>query len=289
MKTPISLPPTFTTLDIINAEESQPHGLRRSTMMLKIYTLSHLILFSIFGTAIRLVLESLAFYPRAPVAISVLWAKSAGSLVIGFLNEDLSLFRSHTGRETSIERPAESEAVHKADAAKCNKIIPLYLGLTTGFCGCLTSFSAFLHEVFLVISNDIPSAHSDSLGRSVYMLPSAANQAPSAGHTFLGVIGTVLLEIGFSLIELFLGAHMAIFAAPWIPNLSLWTTERILDHFVIVLVPVLWFATIVFAMSTTFSVRPSHLERENLARTSVIFSLSVTSRLSTQVLFSITL
>ena len=112
------------------------------------------------------------------VTTSVLWASFASSLVTGFLNEDLSLFRSHTGREASIESPAESEAVQKADAAKRKKIIPLYLGMTTGFCGCLTSFSTFLRDVFLAISNDIPSAYSNSLGPSVHNLPSEPIKRP---------------------------------------------------------------------------------------------------------------
>ena len=217
-------------------------------MMLKIYTLSYLVFFSIFGTATRLVSESLAFYPGAPVTTSVLWVNFAGSLVIGFLNEDLSLFRSHIGRQASIESPAESEAVQKADAAKRKKIIPLYLGLTTGFCGCLTSFSTFLRDVFLAISNDIPSAYCNSLGPSIYMLPSAANRAPSAGYSFLAATGIVLLEIGLSLMALFLGAHMAIFAARWIPTLPLWTTERVLDNLMVVLAPVLWLSVIVLAI-----------------------------------------
>ena len=52
---------------------------------------------------------------------------------------------------------------------------------------------------------------------------------------------------------LFFGAHMAIFAARWIPTLPLWTTERVVDSLVISLAPVLWLFTVVLATWLPYS------------------------------------
>ncbi|KAL2012037.1 hypothetical protein VTN00DRAFT_4755 [Thermoascus crustaceus] len=64
----------------------------------KLYTVSHLIFFSVVGTLARLAIEALTFYPGAPVTTSVLWANVSGSFIMGFLSEDRELFRSDGGQ-----------------------------------------------------------------------------------------------------------------------------------------------------------------------------------------------
>ena len=69
----------------------------------------------------------------------------------------------------------------------------------TGLCGCLTSFSTFLRDTFLAITNDLPSAYHQCADFSLYMMPSAANRAPNACYSAMAVIAIIVLEVGILL------------------------------------------------------------------------------------------
>lgn len=45
-----------------------------------VYVVSYLIAFSFVGTMLRMVIESLTFYPGAPVNTGVLWANAGAAL-----------------------------------------------------------------------------------------------------------------------------------------------------------------------------------------------------------------
>lgn len=203
-------------------------------------TLSHLVIFSFFGTTSRLVLEALTFYPAAPVTTSVLWANFAGTLVLGFLAEDYALFSSDAGQLIMDSPSYARSAKRKAAATKHKKTIPLYLGLTTGYCGCLTSFSTFIRDICLAITNDLPSAYTQFPGWSLYNTPSASNQAPNSGYLVMTVIAIVILEIAISLGALFLGCHMAIALARYTPTLPPWILTHFLDPIFMLMAPILW-------------------------------------------------
>ncbi|KAK5654193.1 hypothetical protein OQA88_7624 [Cercophora sp. LCS_1] len=113
-------------------EEKEP---RISILQTRICTHAHLILFALLGTLSRLALQSLTTYPGSPTLIPSLWPNFAGALILGLLSESNTLFSS-AGPQNK-------------------KTIPLYIGLATGFCGSLTSFSSFLRDAFLSISNDL--------------------------------------------------------------------------------------------------------------------------------------
>ncbi|RYO96500.1 hypothetical protein DL765_011589 [Monosporascus sp. GIB2] len=147
-----------------------------SKLATEIYTVSYLILFAILGTLARLGLQAMTYYPGAPVIFSSVWSNFAGSLVLGFLSEDRKLFRHEWGVSTydhNISRakqnadegngeslsaqPARDLPAAKKAHISTKKTIPLYIGLATGFCGSFTSFSSFIRDIFLAMSNDLPS------------------------------------------------------------------------------------------------------------------------------------
>ncbi|PYH41630.1 FluC/FEX family fluoride channel [Aspergillus saccharolyticus JOP 1030-1] len=153
-----------------------------STHLPTLYTLSHLIFFSILGTLARLGLQSLTFYPGAPIITGVLWANLSGSLVMGFLLEDRFLFASQEN--------------HKA----VKKTIPLYIGLTTGFCGSFTSFSSFIRDTFLALTNSlaVPEDTTD------------AHQSRNGGYSFMATVAVIIVTVAVSLSALLFGSHLAL-------------------------------------------------------------------------------
>src|SRR5690242_4234516 len=152
-----------------------PEAQRMSRLLTELYTVSFLVFFAIWGTLARLGLQALTFYPGAPVVFSELWANVVGTFIMGFFVEDMRLFREEWGSskdsvavEQSLEQTAEQPAeqhqepekkrpMDKKSHGKVKKTIPLYIGLTTGFCGSFTSFSSFMRDAFLGMSNDLPA------------------------------------------------------------------------------------------------------------------------------------
>jgi CrcB protein len=147
-----------------------------SSLATEMYTHSWLILFSFLGTLARLGVETITVYPNAPWSSPVLWANVGGSFALGFLSEDRNLFRhewSSTESTKNSFHPSKLEkdtaSVHakaSANHSRVKKTIPIYIGLTTGFCGSFTSFSSFILDVFLALSNDLPLASSNPYRKS---------------------------------------------------------------------------------------------------------------------------
>ena len=228
--------------DALDVEES--HGNRRaSKLLMEMNTISSLVLFSFLGTLSRLVLEALTFYPGEIATTSVLWTNFTGSLVLGFLSENYALFCSDTG-QAIVSRSDESELSWKEHEAAHKKIIPLYIGLTTGFCGCLTSFSTSLRDAFLAVANDIPSPIDGSSGITLYQPPSAAYQALNGGYSFMAFVEIILLEVGLSMVALHVGAHISISTANWLPTLSPRLAKKIIDPLIVIAAPTTWLATV---------------------------------------------
>ncbi|KAL2024696.1 hypothetical protein VTK56DRAFT_6897 [Thermocarpiscus australiensis] len=200
-----------------------------SRLATQLYTISYLILFSILGTLARLGLQALTTYPGTPIIFPSIWPNFTGSLVMGFLSEDRMLFReehaahhppenNRTDEETSstsADPPSPAAAAKQAHAA-LKKTIPLYIGLATGFCGSLTSFSAFMRDAFLALSNDLP----------ITTTSAPTNPIPSRnpGYSLPAVLAVLLTTTCLSLSALFLGAHLAIALAPFTPSLPPRTT-----------------------------------------------------------------
>ncbi|KAK0674306.1 CrcB-like protein-domain-containing protein [Cercophora samala] len=220
-------------------EKAEAAGYPVSKTATQIYTISYLIFFSIFGTLARLGLQALTIYSGTPIIFTSIWPNFAGSVVMGFLAEDRMLFRQEWGSPSSngadTERGSVSvdlEGARKAHLA-IKKTIPLYIGLATGFCGSFTSFSAFIRDVFLALSNDLPEINAPSR---------------NGGHTFLALIAVPLITISMCLAGLFFGAHMAIFLEPYTPSLPFLFTRNILDRLMVLLGWGCWLGAIIMSI-----------------------------------------
>jgi len=225
---------------------------KTSKLATEVYTISHLIFFSILGTLARLGLQTLTFYPGAPVQTGVLWSNVGGSLIIGFLSEDRKLFRDELKTPPSRKsRDEENGRLHQrsqsagARHAAVKKTIPLYIGLATGFCGSFTSFSSFMRDAFFALSNalPVPIQHPSSAPIS-----QAVNVHRNPGYSFLAILAVLIVTVGLSLMALKFGAHLALFVEPYAPSVAFLFSRRIFDRSVVLLAFGCWLAAIFMAI-----------------------------------------
>ena len=249
-------------------EKSSSKRERVSSLATKLYTISYLILFSFLGTLARLGLQALTFYPGAPISGSVLWANFTGTLVLGFLMEDRQLFREEWGaskaqdfEDINMVRPRENvqhtvdEEKHETEADLVSqkkrhdtikKTIPLYIGLAVGFCGSFTSFSSFVRDAFLAISNNLPSPNSHP---STPPIPSPTTTVHrNGGYSFMAFLAVLLLTISLSLAALQLGAHVAIAVHSITPTLPFRIMRKYLDPSVVFLAFGCWIGAIILTI-----------------------------------------
>lgn len=191
-----------------------PQGVFVSRAITELCTICHLTFFSILGTLARLGLEALTKYPGAPVAFTSLWVNFAGSLLFGFFAESsdrLNATRmedryadqgeegsgsnsSRTMRDEEDRAGQTAEEQEEDDLPSQRQPSLLYVGLSVGFCGSFTTFSSFMRDVFLALSNNMTSPPpSRSIGDD-FMAPLAV------------LIGTLFL----CLAAIRVGAHIAI-------------------------------------------------------------------------------
>lgn len=231
-------------------ESLKPLSERPSTHF---YTLSYLVFFAILGTLARLGLQALTFYPSAPVLTGVLWANVGGSLVMGFFIEDRRMFREEWGDGSATsnlcsldheDNGSHHDAPEKLEAHKkhksVKKTIPLYIGLTTGFCGCFTSFSSFIRDIFLALANALPNPDLKAMDTT----PIHRN----GGYSFMALVAVILITVGLSLCALVTGAHLALAVEPITPTLPFRFTRRILDPLVVLLGWGSWLGAIFLAI-----------------------------------------
>ncbi|KAJ6164932.1 hypothetical protein N7470_003604 [Penicillium chermesinum] len=215
---------------------SKPQLSARATQL---YTVSYLIFFAILGTLARLGLQALTTYKGAPVVTGVLWANVAGSLVMGFMIEDKALFREERDCAGPTPSDAEDAAEHAKKHKATKKTIPLYIGVTTGFCGCCTSFSSFIRDVFLALANALPDPS----------LPAGtANAARNGGYSFMALLAVLLVTVSLSLSALVFGGHFALAVSPFLPTLPFRFTRRVLDPVAVVLGWGCWLGAVFLAI-----------------------------------------
>ncbi|KAF1933133.1 uncharacterized protein M421DRAFT_415495 [Didymella exigua CBS 183.55] len=119
-------------------------------------------------------------------------------------------------------------AFDKKRHGQVKKTIPLYIGLTTGFCGSLTSFSSFVRDVFLGLSNDLPAP--------TYHATSAPSTLVhrQAGYSVMALLGVVLVTVALCLCSLKAGAHLAAALDGITPTLPFGSTRRLVDPLFVV-------------------------------------------------------
>jgi CrcB protein len=234
-----------------------PGAQKASRLATELYTISYLIFFSIWGTLARLGLQALTFYPGAPVIFSELWANVAGTFIMGFLSEDRRLFAAewgvsdtHDGGE-KLPEPTDYPAndaehsQHKARHGKIKKTIPMYIGLATGFCGSFTSFSSFIRDIFLALSNDLKSPINHPYPAST-AIPSVTTTVPrNGGYSVMAILATIIITIATCYCALHIGAHLALALDRFTPSLPFRLTRRVFDPVFVILGWGVWFGAIV--------------------------------------------
>lgn len=211
----------------VEEQKAEPER-RRSHIATHFYTVSYLIFFSILGTLARMGLQALTLYNGAPVVFSLVWPNFGGSMFIGFLTEDRSLFREPWG--SPVEFPDHDASQDSFTEAKkphgtVKKTIPLYIGLATGFCGSFTSFSGFMRDSFLAMSNVLaaPTYHPGISPAS------SAITSRSGGLSFMAFLAVLITTICLSVSAVSIGAHVALFLSPITPTIPFRVTRRIID------------------------------------------------------------
>lgn len=190
---------------------------RPSPLVAELFTVGWLVFFSLLGTLARLGVEAITLYPNSPFPSRVLWANLGGSLFMGFLAEDRRLFRQEWGSPD----PDAPAAMH----GKVKKTIPLYIGLATGFCGSFTSFSSFIRDCFLAVTNALESPSPTS----PYHVDSAI--APrNGGFSLLALLAIVIIHPAISLAALQVGAQVALFLQPVTPTIPVRFAHTVLDR-----------------------------------------------------------
>ncbi|KAF3483272.1 fluoride export protein [Arthroderma uncinatum] len=242
--------------------EHLPSELKLSHHATRLYTISYLIFFSILGTLARIGLQVLTEYPGAPITTGVTWANVGGCLLIGFFAEDRNIFHEewgngrgrrekNNGNGDQLRQGAgydgngngngdedEDEDVdgwlarHKA----VKKTIPLYIGLTTGFCGSFTSFSSFILDAFRALSNTLPNPNTGSI-------------APrNGGYSFMAVLAVILYTLLLCLSSIVVGAHLADGLSSFTPTVPFKFIRKVLDRLVVVLAFGCWIGAIFLAI-----------------------------------------
>lgn len=252
--------------------EKQPEPSMKKEYLQELYNLSWLTFFSLLGTLARVGVEALTQYPDAPVASRVLWANLGGSFVMGFLVEDRNLFGLpvHLNPDLSAEGAPEDDKQLSSIHLKHKKTIPLYVGLTTGFCGCFTSFSSFMTDSFLAMSNALDSPSPTRPYRPYPQPPASRN----GGFSFLALLAILILHPAVSLAALKVGAHFALLLRPYMPRQIFPTnfTIKILNPLAVVLGFGCWLFGALFLTIFTPSSGPSPVSWRARATIPLLFS-----------------
>ncbi|KAI1619953.1 CrcB-like protein-domain-containing protein [Exophiala viscosa] len=198
-------------------------------------TISWLIFFSLLGTLARLGVDAVTLYPGTPVTSRVLWANLGGSFIMGFLAEDRRLFREEWG-SPDPKAPASNHG-------KVKKTIPLYIGLATGFCGSFTSFSSFMRDAFLALTNDLQGPSETSPYHSQTTVHSR-----NGGFSFLALLAILILHPAISLAALNVGAQFALLLQPITPTIPVRFARYVLEPIAFVLGIGCWLGAVFLAI-----------------------------------------
>ncbi|KAL8735936.1 MAG: hypothetical protein Q9166_000498 [cf. Caloplaca sp. 2 TL-2023] len=243
--------------------EKRPSSTRQqpvSRFATELYTISYLIFFSILGTLARLGLQALTFYPGAPVATSVLWPNVAGSFIMGFLSQDRKLFGSKDWARpssappissSSSQYPHNNEEQHPPSSLETQKkqhatLIPLYIGLTTGFCGSLTSFSSFIRDAFLALANALPVPISHTPSTAISLSSSIVHR--NGGYSLMAFLAVIITTVSLCISALVVGAQLAVAVDRYTPSITYLFSWRFVDRAMVLLAWGSWLGAIFMAI-----------------------------------------
>ena len=252
-----------------------PGAQKASRLATELYTVSYLIFFAIWGTLARLGLQALTFYPGAPVIFTELWANVAGTFIMGFLSEDRRLFAAEWGQHRGdgsgekLPEPSDYPADHSRDKprhGKVKKTIPMYIGLATGFCGSFTSFSSFIRDIFLALSNDSKSSINHPYPANVPVPSPTSTVARNGGYSVMAILATIIITISTCYCALHIGAHLALALDRMTPTIPFRFTRRFLDPVFVVLGWGVWFGAIIMVCL------PPHTSWRSQALFAIVFA-----------------
>lgn len=120
-----------------------------------------------------------------------------------------------------VMESSNTEAIEHAlkKHGQVKKTIPLFIGLATGFCGSFTSFSSFIRDAFLALSNALP----------VPPLKPLDMPPRHGGYGFEAMLAILILHTTVSLSALKAGAHLALALDPITPTLPFKRIRTIAD------------------------------------------------------------
>ncbi|KAG5367203.1 UPF0695 membrane protein [Yarrowia sp. B02] len=173
-------------------------------------TYLNIAVFAVAGAIAREGIEHLTLFNGSFMPSGLVWANFGGCIVMGWVNAT-DLF-AHVEKERGVTK----------------KQIPLFLGIGTGFCGSLTSFSTLMLEAFLYGANQ----NDTKLGY------------PNAGYGVQSVMAIGLINFGLSFAGLKVGHHLADLIP--LPPLSS-RVERVLSSFIAAASVALFCIFIIFA------------------------------------------
>ncbi|KAK9464729.1 CrcB-like protein-domain-containing protein [Lipomyces arxii] len=137
-----------------------------------------LVFFSIWGVLARLGISALETYPGKTVD-GLVWTQFIGCVVMGFLAESKSMFNLTSGQTLQV-----------------------YIGMTTGFCGSMTTFSSWMQSTFLAMAN---AGHEFDRPR---------------GFSVLALFNGIIVTLCMSLAGLKFGGHVGVFVRYLWPKVS---------------------------------------------------------------------
>ncbi|RMD44975.1 hypothetical protein DV735_g55, partial [Chaetothyriales sp. CBS 134920] len=228
----------------VEPRQSSSPAAKRSSVLTGLYTVSWLIFFSFWGTLARQGVDAITVYPDTPFSSRVLWANLGGSFVMGFLTEDRRLFRWYDWGMTPADPKSLASASASASAhLRVKKTIPLYIGLSTGFCGCFTSFSSLMRDAFLALANRLENA-SDA---KPWELDTTTHHR-SGGFSFLALLAVLIAHSAISLSALWSGGQFAVLVQPITPSLPVWFLRRVADPIAVILGFGCWLGAVLLAV-----------------------------------------
>ncbi|KAH8657810.1 hypothetical protein BX600DRAFT_523922 [Xylariales sp. PMI_506] len=260
----MGLPTPLSSEDEAEKDHAPPDRTRVSRLATEVYTVSYLVFFSLLGTLARLGLQALASsYPGTPLLFAFIWPNFAGYFIMGFLAEVSMIFRhDRWGAPTAYHQQQqqqevmdtiESDAEHRDPEAKrdrleeerkeymvTKKTIPLYIRLSTRCYGSFTSFSSFIRDVFLAVSNDLTATGASGIA----MVAPARN----GGFSVMALLAIILATITLSLGGLMSGAHCAIALWPFLPALPYSLTRKVLDRLCVLLAWLCWLGAVLLSV-----------------------------------------
>ncbi|KZF26520.1 hypothetical protein L228DRAFT_279707 [Xylona heveae TC161] len=141
--------------------------------------------------------------------------------------------------------PPADRAALLAAHVKVKKTLPLFIGLATGFCGSFTTFSSFMRDTFLALSNNLPTPVSHP---SPVAVSSSSTVPRNGGYSFMAVLAVLILTLCLCMSALKIGAHLALLLEPVLPTLPFLFMRKVFDRVMVFVAWTSWLGAVFLAI-----------------------------------------